>query len=55
MMRACHCTLPYLDPKACERCSYQIRDGFFFIPVDPKYFDFEIGDDRYIITRKKEK
>lgn len=53
-MRSCACTLPYLDPKACERCSYQIRDGFWFIPIDPKYFDFKLEDDRYVITRKKE-
>jgi len=52
-MKTCTCSLPYLDPKACDSCAYNEDTGYYFIPYSPELHDFEIHDDRYIIIKKK--
>lgn len=51
-MKTCCCTLPFLDPKACDMCGYHAEDGKFFIPFDPAKFNFEIHDDKYVLWKK---
>jgi len=52
-MKTCCCTIPFLDPAACARCGYSNDIDKMFIPFDPKYYDFVIGEDYYVIKKKE--
>jgi len=52
-MKTCCCTIPFLDASACERCQYSNHIDKMFVPYDPLYYDFIIGDDYYVITKKR--
>lgn len=56
-MPNCVCTLPSIDPSACDKCSYLCREGWWFVPIDPDRFTIEIDEDAdsdlFITIRKK--